>query len=183
MLIIIGFLITFRWNNIPNVNDYFQFQSSLLCAPFFGIGMFLNKRQIIEGLSVNRINVFLCFCLLIFGLFIAWSNTRIIGINVFRSLYGLNLASFYISSSFICVCLIFFIKFMFSNIRISLIEDISNGTLVIVAFHQTIILLLDSIYPLNSLLSLLYSVIILFLFWLIINYSKDRFPLLIGKIK
>ncbi len=72
--------------------------------------MFLNKRQIIEGLSVNRIKVFLCFCLLIFGLFIAWSNTRIIGINVFRSLYGLNLASFYISSSFICVCLVFLLN-------------------------------------------------------------------------
>lgn len=148
-----------------------------------GGGILLNKYNVI-----NRLKDISCKRLMI-AIFVGgvafvagYYNSGEIGVNVFRCIYGNNLLLFLITATYISVWyMIVFARAFTKQNRI--IEDISVGTLLILAIHPTLIAFLKHLCLLNTITSLIISILMLVVFGFIIRFTKHRWPIVIGRIR
>lgn len=180
LLSVLAFVTLRKSDMIPFDRDWFQMNTTLLCLPFFTFGI-LMKRYSLECLP-DRINVKYKFVYLaviaMAALLIGHANG---GVNVFRCVTGKYLTIFYIVSFVISYIYIYTFYRLFKKEN-GIIKTISLGTLLILAVHQTLILVISHFVQLNTLISLFCTLLILLVCYPFIRIGQRFFPIvLLGK--
>lgn len=125
--------------NVVNADvDYFQINTTLLCFPFFSLGQIWKEYSVIQYIDKFRTKLKYTILLLV-ALLVLYVGIKNGEVNVFRDVYGNSILQFYLvvsSPSYI------YMYFLYSllNLKTKFIGDLSLGTILIIGFHQTMIL-------------------------------------------
>lgn len=175
-LLFIFIAIVISYVHLPN---YFMFKTTILCIPFFYIGYYIKvKKFMMEDGIVSRIPLMV----LILGFVISLVFSYING-NVYLSTcdVGKSYILFLFSSIIGSICL-FGILQRLSRRSFSMIETISEGTLLIMSLHYLLIKPLITVIPSDGFWGwMLDSVMILGATTLLVYLAKRYCPVLIGK--
>lgn len=164
-------------------NDPFQILTTIFSFPFFLIGKYIRENKLTN--LICEYNIFIVLpCLitvLIFSFVLGQANYGH-SVNLFACHYGQNIIIFYLSSALISVCILFLFKLLL-NRRIVFIENLSNGTLLILCLHLPLIWTLGKLFGDTNVSYFILSVIIVLLSYPLIILSNGFLPVLIGKMK
>ena len=157
--------------------DYFQLGSSLLCLPFFVFGIAIRR------LSLERLAVWLgagrtvAFAVASGGLLL-WAGMANGDVDVFRLSAGKSLAAFYVVSASLSYLFVLACKAL-STKENMVVRTLSQGTLPILAVHQTMILAMGRFVEFHALTSVAATLLILLLCYPLVKVGERFFPLLL----
>lgn len=180
-IIFIVSCVLFYTNNIKTdrTSDYFQWQTSIICMPFFLIGTFVRKYKCIEKIahSSGLIKYVLLPFVTIIAIFVGSRNGFV---NVFTGVVGDDILIFYITSIMISfsVMTICYIAFTKSN---QIVTTISNGTILILGLH---VMFIDGIIykcNMNLFIEFTIPIIVLIMCYILIVFVMNTCPPLLGK--
>jgi acyltransferase len=110
---------------------WFSIECALLATPFYVMGYFIKRHDLIEKLKSSG--------KMVFGIPIAFSLSLLLyringGISIANGVYGKNILLFYLAGACGSLMLILFTRSLPQR-RVGLIEAVAQGTLVIVGLH------------------------------------------------
>lgn len=184
---IVSFLIYLlfkQYGVVKENNDIFQLNTTLLCFQFFIFGYFLKKNPKINILTkLSPVSNYLIIGVGFVALLMIGYN--FVGpVNMFRCDTGNNFFLFLVVSYMLSYLLIRLFQLVFSKESI-VVQAISNGTLLILCVHQTVIIIIK-VLEIKSGVSfhpLLMPFIVLILLYMPIKLCDRYVPILIGKRK
>lgn len=167
------------------INIYFSIDAAFIAISFYIAGYYLKQYQIVEKLKNNYISLILIaitFISLCIGNFI---NGKV---DIHTCNFGKYLILFYVDAFIGCAMVVSLCKLL-DNMEFNFIKRMSSGTLVILAFHTSLIILFNYVYfhvfafyP-NIPVKIVMSIIIMLLLYYPIILIQKYCPILIGNRK
>lgn len=174
--------------------DPFQINSTLICYIFFVLGYEMRKSNIIDmtesyiqtKISKNTIsvNALLICSFIAIGIVCFMFNDR--EVNVFRSDYGDNFMLFFSSATVLSVIYMLLFRINLNRRRIPIIEELSCGTIFILATHQLAFVVVSHFINLGmfgTLLSPFFALLYVFVCIFPIRLCMRFCPILLGNNK
>lgn len=159
--------------------NYFMLKTTILCLPFYYIGIYIKKRSfLVDDGAMSRIPLWILIMGFISSLVFSYINGTVYltTCDVSRS-YIL----FLMSSIIGCICLFCMLQRL-TRKSFSLIETISEGTLLIMSLHYLLIKPIVTFIPLDGFWGwMVDSMIIMGITTILVYLSKKYCPVLIGK--
>lgn len=169
----------------PSNYNYWMVMTTLLCYPFFYMGMILKKFDLVNRWNdyASKHKVVKLLILFVFAILLCRLGLANGHVDMVQCIFGKNLLIFYFVSILISIILILICRSLL-DVSSSLIETISNGTLLILALHFPMISFFRRLYSFDSPFSrFMLGVLIMILCYYGIILSKKHLPILLGKYK
>lgn len=151
----------------------------LLCMPFFLIGVFLKPlKPILSNLHNYYIEIIL-FVISIFLVILCGNYNGYVWmyLNGFGNNYAL-----YILGGIAGSCMLYAISLWLSRIpQQAIVQTLSKGSILVIGLHIVIVRRLTQLPNRNWLEDLIFSVLILFSFYVLIRIAELFFPILLGR--
>ena len=194
LLLLALFVVLKEFDYIQRDKDYFQLNSTMLSYHFFVFGYYLRYyhkidliNKLIEKNGKKKISVLLIIIMLMaimIGCVNAYYGKNLNGhgmTNLFRCVVGYSLFISLLVAYIISYCIILLLH-LYLNFDLSVIKTISNGTLLILCTHLTVLYWLQLLFDSSKIgIPLLLTIVVMSLSYLLILLSSKYFPLLIGK--
>ena len=152
---------------------YFSLENALLALPFFVIGFYIKKSEILRFIDKKYFVLLLFFCIL--GFYIQLGSERV---DMNRICYGDSLFLFYLLPILFTVVLMKFFSIYF-NKKYDVVEKISSGAIVVIGIHQYLLFIFNKIGGSNF-VGIIMSLIVLLLCLFFIKLFNKYIPFLIG---
>lgn len=178
--VMLGFFVVgvFVGKIAPYEYDYFQLCTTIMCYPFFLMGIILKKYNAFE--LPNKIKPIIRYLLILFILCVLVYLMKFNGFaNIFRCVTGNSILLYYlICVSFSCLILYIFSK-LFTK-ESTIILTISSGTVLILGLHRMFLLGIIHTLPKNTFTAIIVSFIVMLICYPLIVLAKKYFPVLLG---
>lgn len=162
-----------------NESDYFQWATTCICLPSFLFG-WITKKCIILSIP-DKIKPVVRYPLLLFTFIIVVIVGRLNGfINVFKCTVGKDIVVYYLVSTTLSLILMYLFSKIFTK-EIKVVKAISIGTILILGLHVAMIDGLGWGLPKNSAIALALSLVIMAICYLLILFTLNYYPFIIGR--
>lgn len=165
-------------------SDPFQITSTILCYIFFEIGRYMKvsstrtvHQPYRKSIMYIMLATYLVICAIIL-LCVRLNHMR--EVNLFRSFYGDNIIVFLITSITISFMYMHTMSIFFKKNN-KLIEELSNGMIFILCSHQLVIVLCNEFCEFNSVTSILFALLFIFLSIYPIRFLRKYLPIALGR--
>lgn len=169
---LLGYYALVRLQMVPHDFDFLQINTTLMCLPFFILGIFLKKHFETVLKFKWAIYVLAIPCLLL-----AIKNGYI---NVFRCEGGTYVSLFYINAAMISLFWILLFS-QFLNKRNLHVEKLAKGMIILLATHFTMIDLFALVLPLTIPMTFVVAILVMIIGYFLSVFSYVHFPILFGK--
>lgn len=151
----------------------------LLCMPFFLIGVFLKP---LKPILSNLHNFYIEILLFVISIFLVILCGNYNGyVWMYLNGFGNNYA-LYILGGIAGSCMLYAISLLLSRIpQQTIVQTLSKGSILVIGLHIVIVRRLTQLPNRNWLEDLIFSVLILFCFYVLIRIAELFFPILLGR--
>lgn len=157
--------------------------SSLLCMPFFLMGIWLRKRDVIERLMSwiikNKLSVLSLLLLIAISFYEGRFNGKVDVINL---QYGNSIVVFYVVAAILSLGFMLLCRICFNRAS-KVLRLLSEGTLLVLSVHYVMISPLNALFGKYQFGFIVVTGVILLFCLLLIGISKRWLPIMIGKWK
>lgn len=163
------------------MSDFFQLQTSMICIPFFWVGVELKSSSLLEKIEYTLRDKkiwWLLFSVVAFvSLYLGYLNGPV---NVFTCKVGHYVLVFYIVSFILSIEFMIVLKYFF-QCRRSWVEIFSKGTIFIIGTHVAIIDGISYFFNMNSIYSILLSIFVMGISYFCICLLLKYCPVILGR--